>query len=719
MTEQYEDNQDTTATSSILDLLVQIPEQVCGHTSCKYKISLLLSSVTMLLLPVLYLIIILGTITLFYNLIINACHNFQLTSNIFNLVKISVISLLGITVILSLFKPLFIKRLSSHKQTINLEHENLLFAFVYQLARITQSPPPQTIILSTQLNASAGFRHGVFSIFFPNDLHLNIGLPLIENLTIQELAGVIAHELGHFSQGWGMRLSYIIRKINTWFSNAVYEYDIVDQWLANISHKYLTLKILIAPFTILTFIVRHILWLILLIGRLFNCLLLRQMEYDADQYALRLTGTESFKQTINKIFILGLGCEIASKELQRSWREQGRLTDNWGLLVQKSINDIPKTKLRQAQNARSTEQTPWHASHPSTIERIANATLNPHTGMFFNNQPARILFNNLDTLAREVSKNYYQNNLMATIPDEILISADEIHREHKQAEQKEKIAIQFLQGEHFYPSLLKLPQRLPLIRGKTQNQLITIIKTAKKYISKYNKEYNKYLDEELQLKQKADTLRSQIFLAKLNISPPAPHANGLHKKLQAINNQHMTSQRHISEYEKHYRLQIHATLQIAINNSKNNPTFTIHKKQLQQIWEASQFFYNNQNNLTQIQQTQQQMNTLLELWQQNEHPNNILEEIISSHNQLSFLIIDLLNDANKLFYPFAHAQKQLSLKEYICNGISNYNTTDTANEICKNIFNKSQELTKRIIIELIYICNQIELNIELTTPQEN
>ena len=52
---------------------------------------------------------------------------------------------------------------------------------------------------------------------------LLIGLPLAAGLSLRQFAGVLAHEFGHFSQGFGMRLTYVIRSINIWFMRVVYE----------------------------------------------------------------------------------------------------------------------------------------------------------------------------------------------------------------------------------------------------------------------------------------------------------------------------------------------------------------------------------------------------------------------------------------------------------------------------------------------------------------
>jgi hypothetical protein len=66
---------------------------------------------------------------------------------------------------------------------------------------------------------------------FGNDLVLTIGMPLVAGMSLRQFAGVLAHEFGHFSQGAGMRLSFIIRSINLWFMRVVYERDDWDERL--------------------------------------------------------------------------------------------------------------------------------------------------------------------------------------------------------------------------------------------------------------------------------------------------------------------------------------------------------------------------------------------------------------------------------------------------------------------------------------------------------
>ena len=80
------------------------------------------------------------------------------------------------------------------------------------------------------VNASAGF--GRDAGLFGQNLVLTIGLPLVAGLTARQFAGVLAHEFGHFSQGAGMRLSYVVRSVNAWFARVVFERDGWDESLA-------------------------------------------------------------------------------------------------------------------------------------------------------------------------------------------------------------------------------------------------------------------------------------------------------------------------------------------------------------------------------------------------------------------------------------------------------------------------------------------------------
>jgi hypothetical protein len=129
----------------------------------------------------------------------------------------------GVGLVLFMIKPLFSKPATdSGRRTLKPEDEPLLFEFVDRICKAVSSPRPQRIDIDCNINASASFNRGIFSMA-GNDLVLTLGMPLVAGLTMRQFGGVLAHEFGHFAQGAGMRLSYLIRSISYWFTRVVYE----------------------------------------------------------------------------------------------------------------------------------------------------------------------------------------------------------------------------------------------------------------------------------------------------------------------------------------------------------------------------------------------------------------------------------------------------------------------------------------------------------------
>ena len=88
--------------------------------------------------------------------------------------------------------------------------EPVLFEFVNHLCGIVGAPQPTQIDVTNDVNAAASFESGLLTVVALR-LKLTIGLPLVAGMTLRQFTGVLAHEFGHFSQGTGMRLTYVIR----------------------------------------------------------------------------------------------------------------------------------------------------------------------------------------------------------------------------------------------------------------------------------------------------------------------------------------------------------------------------------------------------------------------------------------------------------------------------------------------------------------------------
>ena len=186
------------------------------RVSLLYRLGLIIVTGAMLLLPVLYLALI-GAAA--WGVWFWATH-FSLLLSSGGGVRIWLVKLVlyiaplfsGMVLVFFMVKPLFARRpKGAQPLALNPGAEPVLFAFIAKICETVGAPFPKRVDLDCNLNAAASFRRGLWSLF-GHDLVLTIGLPLVAGLNITQLAGVLAHEFGHFTQGFGMRLTYIIRR---------------------------------------------------------------------------------------------------------------------------------------------------------------------------------------------------------------------------------------------------------------------------------------------------------------------------------------------------------------------------------------------------------------------------------------------------------------------------------------------------------------------------
>jgi hypothetical protein len=96
------------------------------------------------------------------------------------------------------------------------------------------------------------------------------------------------------------------------------EYDLqLDRW-ARESDMRIGLVLHASRFFV--WVTRRILWVLMSVGHGISCVLMRQMEFDADRYEARLSGSRTFESTAVQLRILGLAWQGAQHVLSESWR---------------------------------------------------------------------------------------------------------------------------------------------------------------------------------------------------------------------------------------------------------------------------------------------------------------------------------------------------------------------------------------------------------------
>jgi len=291
------------------------------------------------------------------------------------------------------------------------------------------APAPRRIELDCDLNASASFRRGLLS-FLGHDLILTLGLPLIAGLNEQQLAGVIAHEFGHFRQGAGMRLSYLIRRINHWFARVVYERDEWDATLASLQAEDSSwVSIMGGCARAGVGLSRGALWLLMMTGHGLSGFLLRQMEYDADRWEMRIAGSASFESTMLRLATLEYVLTDIRQEMRRSWRRQLQLPDNLPLLVEHRANRLSSERREKVENQLGLTRTGWFDTHPSVADRVRQARRHAESGVITSEAPARDLFENFVMISRLVTLAHYEDDLNVPTTEDFLIPLEALIQE--------------------------------------------------------------------------------------------------------------------------------------------------------------------------------------------------------------------------------------------------------------------------------------------------
>lgn len=395
----------TPVQQSILDGLQRPIEPIPVRAA--YKLGLLAVAAAMLLLPLLYagLIFLIGH-TIYWQAV-RALTVVQRGSAGWHAALLIGLAAMGLITLLFLIKPIFVRGdAARHPLKLKRTVEPFLFEYVEAVCRAVGAPPPKAIVVDGEVNAAAGFGQGLFG-FLRSDMTLLIGLPLVSGMTVRQFTGVLAHEFGHFAQGTGLRLSYLIRSINFWFMRAVFERNILDGQPSRGGLR-IGAFLLVARFFI--WLTRLMLYGVMLVGHAVSCFMMREMEYDADRHETRLVGSRTFALTCRRIADLSLAHQMALGDLNRFFQE-GRLADDFPALVVSGVPHIPRELRKHLRKFERDQQTGWFDTHPTNLDRIASAELEQAAGVFDlggRDYPAAVLFSDFKKLCRGYSVEFYK-----------------------------------------------------------------------------------------------------------------------------------------------------------------------------------------------------------------------------------------------------------------------------------------------------------------------
>lgn len=327
---------------------------------------------------------------------------------------------------LFMLKALFFVRRGGAPDDIELTSlgQPQLFAFLNQLADEAGAPRPRRVFVSARVNAAVFYDLSILNFIFPSRKNLEIGLALVNVLTLSEIKAVLAHEFGHFAQR-SMAIGswvYIAQQVA---AHVVAKRDALDRlllWLTRIDLRIAWLGWLLQ---LIVWSIRSLLDTVFRLVVLAQRALSRQMEFQADLVAVSLTGSDELIHALHKLQAADEAwsrtIDFANAEARAGRAVQDLFAVQTAIIAKMAriLDDadygcVPaaraaKPEQRRVFNSGFAQPPQMWSTHPANADREENAKRQylraPHDP-----RSAWIIFNNAEKLRAKVSAHLVREN---------------------------------------------------------------------------------------------------------------------------------------------------------------------------------------------------------------------------------------------------------------------------------------------------------------------
>jgi Zn-dependent protease with chaperone function len=702
------------------------------ETQTGYELSLMLVAFVMLLLVVLYFSMIAGMGWLLFKMLTGTLNSPGVGSGrnsgkgaffVYVVPPFCLVVLLFV-----LIKPLFARSGKRFKETlITRDQEPRLYALIEKICHAVGAPFPSEIVLDMSANASASFTNGFWGLL-SNRLSLTIGMPLAAGMNCRELAGVLAHEFGHFTQGSGLRFSYLIRTVNFWFARLVYERDSWDMWLEEKAEGqgFLSVPFLVSTWAI--WVVRRIIWCFLMTGNAVCSILLRQMEYDADMNEIRLAGSKTFRTSSEKLPILGIAEQLASDDLGDFWRD-GRLPDNWAELIVANIERLPPKAHEEIKKLTIETKTGWLDTHPSHSERVAVAEREQDPGIFHYEGPAQDLFLDFKALGLRLTRDFYQERLTKVEWQSRVTPVEKLLAIRKQEEESFKALRRFFQGRFsgmrslpWLEMQLKLPHQPQHLQQQLRDSRAAQLEGLESYRERL-KEFRTLDIGRLELEQILAIYNAESRPVKGEFPRLPANRNEAQIWYQQLRETLGTCAAELDRYEEYAMTRLNCGLRILLHPgmAERIPEHAAKIERAKMFYGLITGLHACWPVLYDLRQRELSVTSLISRLQGEETPRGVGNAFRANLDALKQQLEGLIRSLGQLNYPFAHEDEKQTVIQYCFDGTPDLTNPHHMLEASMSIFENLPVVAMRVLSQLCGLAEEVETALGyqlLTDPPE-
>lgn len=310
---------------------------------------------------------------------------------------------------------------------ITADDEPVLFQFIHRVADDVGAPRPHRVFLTPDVNASVFYDLSLRELVFPSKKNLNIGLGLVNVLTLDEFKAVLAHEFGHFAQR-SMALGTWVYVSGQVIGAVVGRRDIFDSFIRGLSRFDLRVAWIGWGLGLLVWAIRAVFdsayRLLLLVDRALS----REMEFQADLVAVSVTGSDSLihalrrlgpaDQALNRAYEFATEEGRAGRPIADVYRAQSDILAHLRRVIHDPmLGAVPDRPARNAAEhrifSREIAEAPrmW-STHPPNHER-EDAAKRRYVPSKLDGRSAWSVFKDPAALAGRVTRTLYEKNMPA------------------------------------------------------------------------------------------------------------------------------------------------------------------------------------------------------------------------------------------------------------------------------------------------------------------
>ncbi|UJR78446.1 M48 family metallopeptidase [Sandaracinus amylolyticus] len=348
-----------------------------------------------------------------------------------NVLLAGALSLPALFFIAFLVRGLFVVKHAKDPSLVELdEHrEPLLFAFLRRLADETGAPRPHRVFVSARVNASVFYDLSFWNLIFPSKKNLELGLGLVNALTLDELKAVIAHEYGHFAQRTMAvgRWVYVAQQIA---GHIIVSRGVFDRFLSFISNIDIRVAWIGWIMRLFVWAIRSVLDTVFRVVVLAHRALGREMELQADRVAVSVSGSDSLVHALHRLGPADEAWEeaiafihdeaVAGRPVSDLFSVQSAALEHLRRILSEPGFGLTPERPQRASSHRVFDselaQPPrmW-MTHPPNREREEHAKA-IYLGSALDPRPAWALFADPETLRRDITRSFLAL-LFAKIPN--------------------------------------------------------------------------------------------------------------------------------------------------------------------------------------------------------------------------------------------------------------------------------------------------------------